>query len=129
MLSQRLAVPKSDLYTVTLEALQKLFAHYDTDSDGFITLDEMLTGSSMIYDHNVQSEWATRQARAGARRMRRLFTRGAATVDGKISASEFVGPLQVDFDRRLERGLSVARAVAEIEANLPGEVAQLYGSE
>ena len=97
-------------------ALERLFAYYDADKDGLITLDDMLRGGESIYDRAASTEWATRQARAGARRLRRIFSRGGS--DGRISQERFVSLLQLEFDRRIERGLSIARAVAEIEANL-----------
>ena len=120
------------------EALYRLFNYYDANNNGRVTLDELVRGSQSIYDHAPQSEWATRQARAGARRMQRLFARAedlcaqdddASCVTGMISKEHFVGTLRSEFEKRIERGLSMSRAVAEIEANVPGRVAEIYGSE
>jgi len=110
-------------------ALTKLFAHYDSKNDGVISLNQALAGTSVMGLGSVSTDWAARQQRAGARRMRQIFARAETTADGRVSQDDFVGMLTAEFDRRIERGLSTARAVAEIEANLPGEVAELYGSE
>ena len=70
--------------------------------------------------------WEARQARAGARRIRRLFAGAAA-----ITQAEFVDAFADEYERRMERGLSESRAVAEVLSNMPQAALfqQMYGSE
>ena len=66
------------------------------------------------------------QARVGSRRLRRLFAEKK-----KLSQAEFVGILEEEFNRRIARGLSIGRAVLEIQVNMPleGVLAAEYGNE
>lgn len=66
------------------------------------------------------------QARVGSRRLRRLFAEKK-----KLSQGEFVGILEEEFNRRIARGLSIGRAVLEIQVNMPleGVLAAEYGNE
>lgn len=107
-----------------VQALTKLFNTYDTDNDGYITMTEMMAGVKR--ESVPQNEWSKRQARAGARRMRRRFSK-----TGKISLKEFVSTMSAEFAKRIERGLAISVAVAEILANLPERAiyAEVYGSE
>ena len=67
-----------------------------------------------------------RQARVGSRRLQRLFAEKK-----KLDQAQFVGILEEEFNRRIARGLSVGRAVLEIQVNMPldGMLAAEYGNE
>ena len=70
-----------------------------------------------------------RQARAGARRIKRLF---GGKPDNTLTMAEFVGVLASEYDKRLARGgLSLSRAISEVESNMPQRAiyAELYGNE
>ena len=112
-------------------ALTNLFGYYDADSDGYFTIDEMVRADDAVrstYDSSMSgSAWGARQARAGMRRMRRLFAKSDSDDDGRVSLGSFVGTLLGEYEKRLERGLSVATAVAEIESHMPQ--AEMYGYE
>lgn len=62
----------------------------------------------------------------GSRRLRRLFAEKK-----KLSQEQFVRILEEEFNRRIARGLSVGRAVLEIQVNMPldGMLAAEYGNE
>ena len=62
----------------------------------------------------------------GSRRLRRLFAEKK-----KLSQEQFVRILEEGFNRRIARGLSVGRAVLEIQVNMPldGMLAAEYGNE
>ena len=119
-------------------ALVKLFNAYDRDATGFIALETLTSrwASERMDDYTSnygeqQTNWEARQARAGARRIERLFAQSAASNGGKVPMSEFVGKFMSEYDKRIERGLPEGRAVAEINCNLPQRAvfAEMYGSE
>ena len=105
-------------------ALSKLFGAFDSNSDGFITLSNMMLSDSGRMQTG--GEWEARQARVGSRRLRRLFS-----GKQKLSEAEFVETLGEEFERRIGRGLKVGRAVTEIQVNMPAQslIAAEYGNE
>ena len=137
--------------TAVVDALTKLFKAFDSNGDGFVTLSTML-----LADRSAAAtggEWESRQARVGlgsggcvvggwmpskrralfarqarvgSRRLRRLFA-----DKKKLSQEQFVGILEEEFNRRIARGLSIGRAVLEIQVNMPleGMLAAEYGNE
>ena len=110
--------------TAVVDALTKLFKAFDSNGDGFVTLSSML-----LADRSAAAtggEWESRQARVGSRRLRRLFAEKK-----KLSQEQFVRILEEEFNRRIARGLSVGRAVLEIQVNMPleGMLAAEYGNE
>ena len=115
------------------DALVKLFSAYDTSSTGTISLEEFtskwVAGRGKSDDEvltDAGQDWEARQARAGARRIKRLFT------DGKdMTLESFVGHFQDEYEKRIERGLSTGQATAEIVCNMPQQAlfAEMYGTE
>ena len=118
-------------------ALVKLFDAYDTRGDGAVPVDVFtsrwvssqiesdakgakLTGASREWD------WSARQARAGARRIAKLFAHAET-----VSQRDFVATFEAEYAKRVERGLPVSRAIAEIFTNMPQRelYAEMYGSE
>ena len=71
--------------------------------------------------------WEARQARAGARRITRVFSKKG----GRMTQREFVEAFAADYDKRIQRGLPQSRAVAEILTNMPQRALfqEMYGSE
>ena len=118
-------------------ALVKLFDALDSDASGVITLKSFqaswLAGRTGGYTTGSRrdAKWEARQAAAGSRRISRLFSSSAAGNRGKVSRDEFVTTLKGEYDKRMERGLSDSRAVAEITSNMPQRAlfAEMYGSE
>jgi len=107
------------------DALSDLFKHYDADKDGVVSLADVTQGDrlpSMTEADRSSSTWESRQVRAGERRLRRMFK------DGSLSANEFVNELSGQFAQRVDRGLSIGRAVAEIQVHYVSE-GEMYGSE
>ena len=113
------------------EALYRLFNYYDANNNGHVTLDELVRGSQSIYDHAPQTEWATRQARAGARRMQRLFARAedlcaqdddASCVEGMISKEHFVGTLRSEARRHAIRNRPICHPHTRSPRNHPCRV-------
>lgn len=107
------------------DALSDLFKHYDADKDGVVSLADVTQGDrlpSMTEADRSSSTWESRQVRAGERRIRRMFK------DGTLSANEFVNELSGQFAQRVDRGLSIGRAVAEIQVHYVSE-GEMYGSE
>uniref|UniRef100_A0A7S2MRC5 EF-hand domain-containing protein n=1 Tax=Haptolina brevifila TaxID=156173 RepID=A0A7S2MRC5_9EUKA len=122
-------------------ALVKLFKAYDREGVGEVSLSKLTSrwvasrtdGSSLYMPSSGGGplEWEARQARAGSRRMHRLFAASATGNGGKVSLDEFVGTLVNEYEKRMERGLSQSRAIAEISTNMPQNAifAEMYGSE
>lgn len=113
-------------------ALSELFDRYDTSRKGYITLTEFTSTWTAGNAYEASGEWEARQARAGARRIQRLF--GCNGPDGcavDVSKEDFVTHFQRDYEKRLSRGLSERRAIAEIICNIPQRAlyAEMYGSE
>lgn len=116
------------------DALVKLFSAYDTSSTGSLSLDEFtkkwVDGRGSSGDDealtDAAQDWEARQARAGARRIRRLFTNGE-----DVTMESFVGHFQDEYEKRIERGLSTSQATAEIVCNMPQQAlfAEMYGTE
>lgn len=86
------------------DALVRLFKAYDHCRAGEISLerltsrwvrgreDECDVGATSFYsDCNTDMDWEARQARAGSRRMQRLFAASASNNGGKVTMGEFVG--------------------------------------
>lgn len=121
-------------------ALVRLFDAFDSDACGYITLKTLQAswraGRKGI-EHRYTSgstrdaKWEVRQARAGSRRLARLFSSSAAGNGGKVSRDEFVAALKSEYEKRMERGLSNSGAVAEIVCNMPQRAlfTEMYGSE
>ena len=71
--------------------------------------------------------WEARQARAGARRITRVFSKKG----GRMTQREFVEAFSAEYGKRIQRGLPQSRAVAEILTNMPQRALfqEMYGSE
>jgi hypothetical protein len=121
--------------TDTVEgALVKLFNSYDTTRKGYITLDEFTSAWVAGREYADHNTWESRQARAGARRIRRLFQCEGPTgclVD--VTKETFVGIFGDYYAKRLEHGAlaSSTAAISEILCNIPQRAlfAEMYGSE
>ena len=113
-------------------ALEELFNSYDTDRKGYITLSDFTSTWTAGRDvDGTDGEWEARQARAGARRIRRLFSCDPEGCAVDVTKAEFVDHFQTDYDKRMTRGLAERRAVTEILCNIPKRAlfAEMYGSE
>ena len=115
-------------------ALVKLFKSYDSKATGVLSLDAFYQkwSEDTSWQNTLSagpSDWGARQARAGARRIKRLF---GGKPDNTLTMAEFVGVLESEYDKRLARGgLSLSRAISEVESNMPQRAiyAELYGNE
>ena len=117
-------------------ALIRLFDSYDQTKSGAVALDaftsrwvseRMRTVSRENDLTGTERTWEARQARAGARRITRVFSKKG----GRMTQREFVEAFAADYARRIERGLPQSRAVAEILTNMPQRALfqEMYGSE
>jgi len=117
-------------------ALIRLFDSYDQTKSGAVALDaftsrwvseRMRTVSRENDLTGTERTWEARQARAGARRITRLF-KGQG---GRMTQKQFVEAFIVDYDKRIAKGLPESRAVAEILTNMPQRALfqEMYGSE
>ncbi len=117
-------------------ALIRLFDSYDQTKSGAVALDaftsrwvseRMRTVSRENDLTGTERTWEARQARAGARRITRVFSKKG----GRMTQREFVEAFAGDYGRRIERGLPQSRAVAEILTNMPQRALfqEMYGSE
>lgn len=115
------------------DALSELFDRLDTSRQGSITLTDFTSTWTAGHENKEYGgQWEARQARAGARRIRRLF--GCDGPDGcatDLKKEDFVSHFQGEYDKRMARGLPERRAVAEILCNIPQRAlfAEMYGSE
>ena len=117
-------------------ALIRLFDSYDQTKSGAVALDaftsrwvseRMRTVSRENDLTGTERTWEARQARAGARRITRVFSKKG----GRMTQREFVEAFAADYAKRIERGLPQSRAVAEILTNMPQRALfqEMYGSE
>ena len=117
-------------------ALIRLFDSYDQTKSGAVALDaftsrwvseRMRTVSRENDLTGTERTWEARQARAGARRITRVFSKKG----GRMTQREFVAAFAADYGRRIERGLPQSRAVAEVLTNMPQRALfqEMYGSE
>ena len=117
-------------------ALIRLFDSYDQTKSGAVALDaftsrwvseRMRTVSRENDLTGTERTWEARQARAGARRITRVFGKKG----GRMTQREFVEAFAADYGRRIARGLPPSRAVAEILTNMPQRALfqEMYGSE
>ena len=117
-------------------ALIRLFDSYDQTKSGAVALDaftsrwvseRMRTVSRENDLTGTERTWEARQARAGARRITRVFSKKG----GRMTQREFVEAFAADYGRRIARGLPPSRAVAEILTNMPQRALfqEMYGSE
>ena len=114
-------------------ALVRLFDAYDTRSAGVVPVEVFTSrwvSNSMANTAQMGAtrswDWSARQARAGARRISRLFA-PAETV----TQADFVAAFSSEYEKRIARGPSESRAIAEIYTNMPQRelFAEMYGSE
>ena len=117
-------------------ALIRLFDSYDQTKSGAVALDaftsrwvseRMRTVSRENDLTGTERTWEARQARAGARRITRVFSKKG----GRMTQREFVEAFAADYAKRIQRGLPPSRAVAEILTNMPQRALfqEMYGSE
>jgi len=117
-------------------ALIRLFDSYDQTKSGAVALDaftsrwvseRMRTVSRENDLTGTERTWEARQARAGARRITRVFSKKG----GRMTQREFVEAFSAEYGKRIERGLPQSRAVAEILTNMPQRALfqEMYGSE
>ena len=117
-------------------ALIRLFDSYDQTKSGAVALDaftsrwvseRMRTVSRENDLTGTDRTWEARQARAGARRITRVFSKKG----GRMTQREFVEAFAAEYGKRIQRGLPPSRAVAEILTNMPQRALfqEMYGSE
>ena len=117
-------------------ALIRLFDSYDQTKSGAVALDaftsrwvseRMRTVSRENDLTGTERTWEARQARAGARRITRVFSKKG----GRMTQREFVEAFAAEYGKRIQRGLPQSRAVAEILTNMPQRALfqEMYGSE
>lgn len=112
--------------TAVVDAVTRLFQHYDTNNDGHITLRDILGADT--WEGSALGDAYSRASSRSSRRSRHLFMQADTDLNGLISQEEFITTLAHKFDKRIKRGLSLSRALAEIQVHHVS-MSEMYGSE